>query len=56
MPERRGRRLAGAPKSGNEIFRSGLSNFWWMVHNHQKKFIDSFFTAPEPFCGKGKNI
>jgi hypothetical protein len=34
MPERRGRRLAGAPKSGNEIFVSGLSNFWWMLHNH----------------------
>jgi hypothetical protein len=27
MPERRGRRLAGAPKSGNVIFVSGLSNF-----------------------------
>ena len=39
MPERRGRRLAGAPKSGNEIFVSGLSNFWWMLHNHQILFI-----------------
>jgi len=34
MPERRGRGLAGAPKSGNVIFISGLSNFWWMLHNH----------------------
>jgi len=35
MPERWGRRLAGAPKSsGNKIFVSGLSNFWWMLHNH----------------------
>ena len=34
MPERRWRKLAGAPKSGNEIFVSGLSNFWWMLHNH----------------------
>ena len=42
MPERRERRLAGAPKSGNEIFVSGLSNFWWMLHNHLKKILVSF--------------
>jgi hypothetical protein len=37
MPERQGRRLAGAPKSGNGIFVTGLSDFWWMLHNHLKK-------------------
>ena len=42
MPERRGRRLAGAPKSGNENFVSGLSNFWWMLHNHLILLICSF--------------
>jgi len=34
MPGRRGPWLAGAPKSGNVNFVSGLSNFWWMLHNH----------------------
>ena len=42
MPGRRGRRLAGAPKSGNENFVSGLSNFWWMLHNHLILLICSF--------------
>ena len=41
MPERRGRRLAEVPKSGNVNFVSGLSNFSWMLHNHL--FYRNFF-------------
>ena len=39
MPERRGRRLAGAPRSGNEIFVWGLPDFWWTLPNHQNNCL-----------------
>jgi len=48
MPERRGRRLAGAPKSGNGIIVSGLSDFWWMLNKHQKITRNFFYRTGFP--------